>query len=495
MSRANRANAEIVLALLALVGCGQPRAVPEPLDRRYASRDVQADVRQLRAAVYEAAPDLFLYRSAAQIDSAFAALEAKALRPLTAVELWNAMARTLAFIGDGHLEVLPSSSLFATIFQDSTGYVLPFSVRVLDGRLYVFRNHSPNGGPPDGSEIVSVNGVTTSRVLADCDATISVDGIVASRRPRRIENDFAWTCGLAAGLPSRYSLGIVKRGATAIDTMTVRAVPWSIRRRWLAARSPADTAAAKSGVLRMLRGESIAVLELRTFTKDDNFDPRTFIDSAFAAINAASVQTLILDLRPNRGGRDEYGAHLVSRVARDTFTYAKRRALRKRHYDFLEGFDGWLLNLQLRFRYARHRDSTGAFVLRQKLDGPQSPNARPFRGRVIALVDGTTVSTGTSVAAALQHYGLATIVGEETANAWSGGSGATEAMELKHTKLLVNVPLVQYRLVGFENARAGRGVQPDVEVPRTIDDLLAGRDRAMETALELARGSRIDDRD
>src|SRR4030095_11289461 len=165
---------------------------------------------------------------------------------------------------------------------------------------------------------------------------------------------------------------------------------------------------------RMLAHDSIAIVGLHRFSKQDDFDPIAFMDSAFRAIAKAPGQALILDLRPNHGGLRQTGAYLVSYIARDTFTYATRRAVRKRHYDFVQGFDGWWFNLQLRFRYASRRDSMGAFVLDEPLDRPQRPHSGGYHGRVIVLVDGTTVSTGTAVAAVLKHYQLATFGGGAT---------------------------------------------------------------------------------
>jgi len=63
----------------------------------------------------------------------------------------------------------------------------------------------------------------------------------------------------------------------------------------------------------------------------------------------------------------------------------------------------------------------------------------------------------------------------------------TAQVVLPNTKIGVRVPLVTYYMAVRGYKAAAHGVVPDYLVNHTIDDLIAGRDRDMELALQLAR--------
>ena len=71
----------------------------------------------------------------------------------------------------------------------------------------------------------------------------------------------------------------------------------------------------------------------------------------------------------------------------------------------------------------------------------------------------------------------------------SNNSGEVPRITLPNTKLGLYIPLISgYMAVGGTHEHdAVRGIIPDFPVKRTIADLLAGVDRDLELALELAR--------
>jgi carboxyl-terminal processing protease len=131
-----------------------------------------------------------------------------------------------------------------------------------------------------------------------------------------------------------------------------------------------------------------------------------------------------------------------------------------------------------------HSVSCGTFIWRGGYrDGKSSwqiGSAR-YAGRVVVLVDGATGSAAEIFSAVLKDHGRATIVGRKTAGAvlasWfhslPGGG------ELQLSRLDYVTPKGRR----LEN----NGVEPDVTVERSLADLRAGRDRDVETALEILR--------
>jgi hypothetical protein len=84
----------------------------------------------------------------------------------------------------------------------------------------------------------------------------------------------------------------------------------------------------------------------------------------------------------------------------------------------------------------------------------------------------------------------ATFIGEESGGGYYGNtSGQGIDLTLPNTKVYVRIPLVSYYLAvgGYKAPAAYRGVLPDHPIRYSIEDLLAGKDKELAKALELAR--------
>ncbi|MEO5960983.1 MAG: S41 family peptidase [Opitutaceae bacterium] len=102
-----------------------------------------------------------------------------------------------------------------------------------------------------------------------------------------------------------------------------------------------------------------------------------------------------------------------------------------------------------------------------------------FRGRVAVLVDGSTASAGEIFSAVMQDHGRATIVGRKTAGAVlaSWFYGLPDGGELQ---------LSREDYVAPKGRRIeGNGVEPDIVVPRTLEDVRHGRDPDLDEALRV----------
>jgi carboxyl-terminal processing protease len=104
-----------------------------------------------------------------------------------------------------------------------------------------------------------------------------------------------------------------------------------------------------------------------------------------------------------------------------------------------------------------------------------------YRGKVVVLIDGATGSAAEIFAAVLQDHGRATIVGRRTAGAVlaSWFYGLPDGGELQLSREDYMAP--KGRRI------EGKGIEPDVVVPRTLEDVRTGRDRDLEAALAVLR--------
>jgi carboxyl-terminal processing protease len=112
------------------------------------------------------------------------------------------------------------------------------------------------------------------------------------------------------------------------------------------------------------------------------------------------------------------------------------------------------------------------------------PQANPYTGPVVILIDGLSGSTSEVFSSGMQEIGRAVIVGERSAGA---------ALPSFFQKLPTGA-LFQFAIADFRTSKGvlieGRGVIPDVEVKRNRSSLLAGRDAQLDAAIEQALQSK-----
>jgi C-terminal processing protease CtpA/Prc len=237
--------------------------------------------------------------------------------------------------------------------------------------------------------------------------------------------------------------------------------------------------------LRFVGEPSLAVLKIR------GFDGETFraeVEAAVKTLRERGTKALILDLRRNGGGVDEYGAFLVSQFVTEPFRYFDRI-----HIATLEpSFSTWKPATAERLKNNVVPDPAGGFLATPALHsgvGEQQPAAAPYLAPLFVLIDGGSFSTAADVTAMLRQLKRATFVAEEAGGAYEGNrSGLNADITLPHSKLRYRV-----QMYGYHNAvtggEKGRGTRPDEPVPLLAADILRGVDAALDRAISLARAA------
>lgn len=111
-----------------------------------------------------------------------------------------------------------------------------------------------------------------------------------------------------------------------------------------------------------------------------------------------------------------------------------------------------------------------------------------YGGKVAVLVDAASGSAAEIFAAVLQDHGRATVLGRRTA-------GAVLASWFYRLPNGGELQLSREDYIAPKGRRIeGKGVEPDIVVPRTLEDVRAGRDRDLEEALRVLRGERTAER-
>jgi hypothetical protein len=157
-------------ALLAVVGMASVAVAGTVMapaaGRLVPATDLQADAAILRRAYEALHPALYRYRTKAQIDAAFAALEGEFTRDRTLADAYLAIARLTTFIQCGH--TYPN---FFNQGQEVERTLLkrprvPFEFRWLDRRMVVTRTYVDMPGLQRGTEVLSIDGRPVAAILA-----------------------------------------------------------------------------------------------------------------------------------------------------------------------------------------------------------------------------------------------------------------------------------------------------------------------------------------
>lgn len=235
--------------------------------------------------------------------------------------------------------------------------------------------------------------------------------------------------------------------------------------------------------IRFLHEPDVAYLRIRAFEGESY---TSAIDSAFKTLLDKDARALILDLRGNGGGVDEWGASLVSHLVDKPFRYFDHIHVATIHPSFAT----WKPSTFDELRDGTVPDPAGGYLVSPKLHSgvaEQAPAPHPFLGKLIVMMDGGTFSTSADVTATLRNLARATFVGEESAGAYEGNtSGLNALIILPNSRLRVKV-----QMYGYVNAatvtKKGRGTLPDYVVKRRVADLLNGTDPALDRAVALAK--------
>jgi C-terminal processing protease CtpA/Prc len=205
-----------------------------------------------------------------------------------------------------------------------------------------------------------------------------------------------------------------------------------------------------------------ALLTLKSFAWEDKARFLAFTRDAFARVRDAGVQTLIIDVRANGGGDDDFWTegvlpYIATKPYRWGSTYRKR---------VLE-------------EYLDEGETSGEIVSGaiDRCIQPEPENPLHFSGKVYLLIGRSTYSSAILLSNVIQDFGFGIVAGTG-GSARANQSGGVQRIVLPNTGLVVYWP--RFILARPSAARDPLYVKPDIEVaenllnPReAVDTLLA----------------------
>jgi len=382
-------------------------------------------------------------------DSALAAVVTESTaRPSVASSdllFFRRLRRMVALLGDGQAELTPPPAIAARLARP------PLALRSVERRPFII-DYAANdemriARPGRLAEIVAVQGIAAEQWIRDSILPEVPGATEQSRWERAVARMLEGEKGTALHLLLRLPGG-EQRGAS-----VTRSVP--VTARW-----PLEPAALEVDTL---TGGAIWV---RIASLADA-DVVAAFDRALG--DAPRVTGIVLDLRESAGtgsGR-ENGYAILARLIDRPFLTSRWRTPQYRPA----------------YRGADAPDSNGAWLVAPSDTIRPRPGRAGFAGPVAILASPRTAGAAEDLLVAFRSGSRGPIIGEQSA----GSTGQTLLLPL-HRGWQLRVTVTRDAFPdGTEFARAG--VAPELPVAVRIEDLLAGRDAALERAREYLKST------
>ena len=237
--------------------------------------------------------------------------------------------------------------------------------------------------------------------------------------------------------------------------------------------------------------EHIGYIDFRSMSNASRF--AAFLEETFTRIQQEAPRGLIVDLRWNGGGNSYLGELLLAYLTDKPYVMSGGKAWKmSRQYKqasarrvppWIRWVSAppalWLATLfEPQARPFAAPD--GEIVFLSSEATKPGPNPLRYQGNVCFLISGSTFSSATMLANAVEDNDLAFLIGEETGDI-PNHFGELHFFSLPHSQLRLGVSSAQF-IRANGDAENTRGVMPDLAVTQTPADTRNGVDTVLEAA-------------
>lgn len=447
-------------------------------------QQMQADYDTLCAALREAHSGLYRYKTRKQVDQHFSHYRAKIESIENKTAFIRLVCEMLSPLGDGHMRPEFDEELLSAY---SKAKLFPFQIAIEKNRLFVsFNESSGHSFMEPGTEILRINGLRAPDIIQAIFKRLPGDGYITTGKKKRVESAFPSFYWLLVDQSENFTIVARDKNAQFIRT---RIGGVETNARGNNRSNNAVNKALQEGInqlagppqvisLRVV-DDKTAVLRVRHFS-EPAFN--VILDSLWMQL--PPVNEMILDLRGNGGGRDEMGAYLASKFVDKPFRYFEQINM----FSISPSFASLDSKMLASLKNNSVAIAGGGYRLTPAMHSclyPVQADEKPFTGKLVVLIDGSTFSTAADVAAQLRNRPNTIFVGEETGGGYQGNtSGLSVPITLPNSKLRVRIQMYDY-WNAVPARKKGRGTMPDYPVENRIKEIEKGIDSQWETATRL----------
>jgi hypothetical protein len=469
--------------------------------RTLAPAQLKEDFAVLKRTLTTLHPGIYRYNTPENLEKAFAEYERKLIRPLPEGEFFLLVSQFWHTYANPYNQ---NALVRERLFNGKT--YLPFYFRIVDGRMIVTENASPNA-LAKGSEITRINGLSVNKIIeklltvTKADGNSTLEHRLSSLELTRPEAEryalFDWYFPLFFPLKD--------------EDFTIEAIDFRSgkKRRF---RTPAMTRAERKEEMARRYGTSPTYDDGWKFEIRDNFAGylkidnsitwrlksvkfKEFLAAAFAELRTKNIKSLIIDLRGNSGGSMDIGFELARYLARETLpTYAESKRLVRNvaaRPDLLKNLETYSDELKQGLKNGLPSSSFRKFdgqyfeiVGRQSYPGVE-PYADSFKWKTYIISDSSNASASFQFLQYVRENKLAVIVGQPAGGNRQGINGGNYFfLYLPNSKIEIDIPVYFSAPL---TPQKDESVIPDILVRKQKGDLGNNFDRELETIKKLIR--------
>ncbi|NQZ74835.1 MAG: hypothetical protein HRT61_01810 [Ekhidna sp.] len=449
--------------------------------------ELREDFQIFKSSILDIHPGLYWYSDSLEITERFKVIEDQLVQAMELKDFYGQLQLFYASIRCGHSWMsMPWSWREPT---DDGPFRIPLNFYLENDRIIVLRDLTNEQFLGEGHEVLSINGNSSQEIFQKLLPYTPTDGYAANRQRNLLAGNFSRYYQVHFGMDSIFEINLKIGGKEEIfqfeGLSNDEANQRSTKRYGRVAKS--------SSMLEFKQTENgLAYLRIKSFDKEDirngNQKFKQFLKDAFKEINASKTKKLIVDLRDNSGGEDNYGATLASYLLKTPFDYYLRmeavtRKFNYNEYSYQKGFNtmGKLLK--------RDKTKPGFYTYNfSRQVKKQKPAKNPYTGELIILINGGTFSAASEVASILHTHRRAKFIGEETGGGYYGNNSAMMyGIQLPNSKINYYLPIIRYYLAVDHEPFIGHGLIPDIQIPQSYENYISPQDEVLDKAIEILK--------
>ncbi len=442
----------------------------------YTARQLTEDVDYLKETLEKIHPGLYWYTDKGMLDNEFKIVKDKLRKRNTEADFFQLLSSLIEKIHCGHTDISPS--LAKAEYQQLYQKLFPLDLWINGDSALVTTS---NDNIRKGARIMAINGHEMPEIIARMRSGIVSDGFNITHKDFQLNNKFP-------ALFARYF--------SSKDTFDIKMQnpDGQIKNVEMVGKTENEEKSRKTDQAEFIIYDSLQTARLTIPSFSSNPDFPLFLQKAFGQIKSANIKNLIIDLRNNQGGRDEYGRLLFSYLARKPFRYYKNISVATQDTTVLNRlfFGEVPFNSAIPDYVASIQAENGFYAYTSHSNlGLHQPKEEAFKGAVYILINGGAFSSAAEFASIAHTNHRAVFIGEETGGGYYGNcSLGTPTLTLPNSQIRITIPIAKYELAVSKNIPAGHGVISDHQITYYAPDVLQNRDKELEFCFRIIRASK-----
>jgi hypothetical protein len=412
---------------------------------------LKADIRLLKTKLETIHPDLYAYTTQARMEQLFDSCYQQLNDDTDDRQFYGIIKTLLSAVKDGHV----SSGLsprFAHFIHSENTY-LPLITYFKGDSIFIV--NSIDNKIPAGSRLISINSHPADAMREKLYDYLMADGYSTSKQALVLNQIFYFYYYLAYGYSAGFTIEYISPAGdhktvalSAVEEKVINTLKIPVEQKPLLSATFTE--------------DNICILTIGTFDAaslgEAGLNYPAFLEKTFRKIKQDRIQKLIIDLRDNGGGRDQYGVMLYSYLTKQPFRYYRYQEKDKKKLSGRPGI------------------------------GLQQPAAIHYGGDLWVLTSGQTFSAAAEFCSVAYSDHRATFIGQETGGTYEGNhSGQLISFELPASKVTFWVSTIKYVMDVTPAKSPGHGVIPHLQVQASAEEYIRHQDRVLKEGLQQAR--------